>query len=74
MNQQQQLGEGRKHDDDAALTEFLSSLMDYTPTVSIAIPYFLYFIEFHNLCPNYTSSPLFNLLIIIIIADSRRIG
>ncbi|CAN0876084.1 Transcription initiation factor TFIID subunit 10 [Linum grandiflorum] len=34
MNQQQQqLGEGRKHDDDAALTEFLSSLMDYTPTI-----------------------------------------
>lgn len=27
-------GDGR-HDDDAALTEFLSSLMDYTPTVLI---------------------------------------
>lgn len=27
-------GDGR-HDDDAALTEFLASLMDYTPTVKI---------------------------------------
>lgn len=31
---QQQPKDGR-HDDDAALTEFLASLMDYTPTVTI---------------------------------------
>ncbi|WCJ30460.1 Transcription initiation factor TFIID subunit 10 [Euphorbia peplus] len=31
-SQSQQSGDGR-HDDDAALTEFLSSLMDYTPTI-----------------------------------------
>jgi hypothetical protein len=30
-------GDGR-HDDEAALTEFLSSLMDYTPTVWRSIP------------------------------------
>lgn len=32
MNHGQQSGEA-KHEDDAALTEFLASLMDYTPTV-----------------------------------------
>lgn len=26
-----------RHDDDAALTEFLASLMDYTPTVTAAL-------------------------------------
>ena len=31
----QQPKDGR-HDDDAALTEFLASLMDYTPTVIVA--------------------------------------
>jgi len=30
-------GDGR-HDDEAALTEFLSSLMDYTPTVGCRLP------------------------------------
>ncbi|KAL0393895.1 UNVERIFIED_CONTAM: Transcription initiation factor TFIID subunit [Sesamum latifolium] len=34
QSSQQQSKDGR-HDDDAALTEFLASLMDYTPTVSI---------------------------------------
>lgn len=33
MNHGQQSGEA-KHEDDAALTEFLASLMDYTPTVN----------------------------------------
>ena len=33
MNHNQQSSEAR-HDDDAALSEFLASLMDYTPTVS----------------------------------------
>ncbi|XP_010438006.1 PREDICTED: transcription initiation factor TFIID subunit 10 [Camelina sativa] len=32
MNHGQQSGEA-KHEDDAALTEFLASLMDYTPTI-----------------------------------------
>lgn len=32
MNHGQQSGEA-KHEDDPALTEFLASLMDYTPTV-----------------------------------------
>ncbi|XP_052184427.1 transcription initiation factor TFIID subunit 10 isoform X2 [Diospyros lotus] len=32
MNQNQQSSEGR-HDDDAILTEFLASLMDYTPAI-----------------------------------------
>lgn len=32
-SQSQQSSEG-KHDDDAALTDFLASLMEYTPTVS----------------------------------------
>ena len=32
MNHGQQSGEA-KHEDDAVLTEFLGSLMDYTPTV-----------------------------------------
>ncbi|XP_058221896.1 transcription initiation factor TFIID subunit 10 isoform X1 [Rhododendron vialii] len=32
MNQNQQSSEGR-HDDDAALSDFLASLMDYTPTI-----------------------------------------
>ncbi|KAL8110768.1 hypothetical protein AgCh_026494 [Apium graveolens] len=32
MNQRQQLEENR-HDDDAALSNFLASLMDYTPTI-----------------------------------------
>ncbi|BFG18002.1 hypothetical protein CerSpe_042760 [Prunus speciosa] len=33
QNQNQQSSEGSRHDDDAALTEFLASLMDYTPTI-----------------------------------------
>ncbi|KAK2975742.1 hypothetical protein RJ640_003504 [Escallonia rubra] len=34
MNQGQQSNQGnRHHDDDAALSEFLASLMDYTPTI-----------------------------------------
>lgn len=33
QNQNQQPSDGVKHDDDAALTDFLASLMDYTPTV-----------------------------------------
>ncbi|WOG82271.1 hypothetical protein DCAR_0101434 [Daucus carota subsp. sativus] len=32
MNQRQQLEEN-KHDDDAALSNFLASLLDYTPTI-----------------------------------------
>ncbi|KAI4306603.1 hypothetical protein L6164_029864 [Bauhinia variegata] len=32
MNHSQQSSEGR-HDDDAALSDFLASLMDYTPTI-----------------------------------------
>lgn len=32
MNHNQQSNDG-KHDDDAALSEFLASLMDYTPTI-----------------------------------------
>ncbi|PKI37117.1 transcription initiation factor TFIID subunit 10 [Punica granatum] len=32
QQQQQSSGEG-KHDDDAAITEFLASLMEYTPTI-----------------------------------------
>ncbi|GAB4833079.1 Transcription initiation factor TFIID subunit 10 [Ancistrocladus abbreviatus] len=32
MNQSQQSNDGR-HDDDSALSEFLASLMDYTPTI-----------------------------------------
>ncbi|KAF3957181.1 hypothetical protein ACB098_08G051800 [Castanea mollissima] len=32
QNQQQQASDGR-HDDDAALSDFLASLMDYTPTI-----------------------------------------
>ncbi|KAL8130667.1 hypothetical protein V2J09_019822 [Rumex salicifolius] len=32
MNHGQQSGDGR-HDDDAALSEFLASLMEYTPTI-----------------------------------------
>ncbi|GMN45602.1 hypothetical protein TIFTF001_014782 [Ficus carica] len=32
MNHNQQSGDGR-HDDDTALSEFLASLMDYTPTI-----------------------------------------
>ncbi|XP_057958103.1 transcription initiation factor TFIID subunit 10 [Malania oleifera] len=32
MNHSQQAGEGR-HDDDTALSDFLTSLMDYTPTI-----------------------------------------
>ena len=34
QNQQQQANDGR-HDDDAALYDFLASLMDYTPTVTL---------------------------------------
>ena len=34
QNQQQQASDGR-HDDDAALSDFLASLMDYTPTVTL---------------------------------------
>lgn len=34
MNHNPQSSEGR-HDDDAALSDFLASLMDYTPTVSL---------------------------------------
>ena len=34
QNQQQQASDGR-HDDDAALSDFLTSLMDYTPTVTL---------------------------------------
>lgn len=37
QNQNQQPSDGGKHDDDVALTDFLASLMDYTPTVK---PYF----------------------------------
>lgn len=33
-NQNQQSSEGRHDDDEASLSEFLASLMDYTPTVS----------------------------------------
>ncbi|CAN6722045.1 unnamed protein product [Malus baccata var. baccata] len=33
QNQNQQPSDGGKHDDDAALTDFLASLMDYTPTI-----------------------------------------
>ena len=36
MNHGQQSGEA-KHEDDAALTEFLASLMDYTPTVNFPL-------------------------------------
>lgn len=36
MNHGQQSGEA-KHEDDAALTEFLASLMDYTPTVNFQL-------------------------------------
>uniref|UniRef100_A0A2N9IG13 Transcription initiation factor TFIID subunit 10 n=1 Tax=Fagus sylvatica TaxID=28930 RepID=A0A2N9IG13_FAGSY len=32
MNQKQQASD-RRHDDDAALSDFLASLMDYTPTI-----------------------------------------
>uniref|UniRef100_A0A803NG80 Transcription initiation factor TFIID subunit 10 n=1 Tax=Cannabis sativa TaxID=3483 RepID=A0A803NG80_CANSA len=32
MNQSQQSSDGR-HEDDTSLTEFLASLMDYTPTI-----------------------------------------
>uniref|UniRef100_A0A2N9FK38 Transcription initiation factor TFIID subunit 10 n=1 Tax=Fagus sylvatica TaxID=28930 RepID=A0A2N9FK38_FAGSY len=32
MNHKQQSSDG-KHDDDAALSDFLASLMDYTPTI-----------------------------------------
>ncbi|KAK7842961.1 transcription initiation factor tfiid subunit 10, partial [Quercus suber] len=32
QNQQQQASDGR-HEDDAALSDFLASLMDYTPTI-----------------------------------------
>lgn len=38
MNHGQQSGEA-KHEDDAALTEFLGSLMDYTPTVYFHLLY-----------------------------------
>ena len=34
QNQQQQASDGR-HDNDAALSDFLASLMDYTPTVTL---------------------------------------
>ena len=34
QNQQQQANDGR-HDDDAALYDFVASLMDYTPTVTL---------------------------------------
>ena len=34
QNQQQQSSDGR-HDDDAAHSDFLASLMDYTPTVTL---------------------------------------
>ncbi|KAM0968007.1 hypothetical protein ACFX13_016740 [Malus domestica] len=33
QNQNQQPSDGGKHEDDAALTDFLASLMDYTPTM-----------------------------------------
>ena len=36
QNQQQQSSDGR-HDDDAALSDFLASLMDYTPTVTLSL-------------------------------------
>jgi hypothetical protein len=45
-------GDGR-HDDDAALTEFLSSLMDYTPTVLLFFEIFSNKVDFE---PNKRSS------------------
>jgi len=44
MNQNPQSSEGRP-DDDTALSDFLASLMDYTPTVTfIYLCYFAFFL------------------------------
>ena len=47
MNHKQQSSDG-KHDDDAALSDFLASLMDYTPTVSL-LCFFFFFFSLENL-------------------------
>ena len=49
MNQNPQSSDGR-NDDDSALSDFLASLMDYTPTVcnllSLHLPLFLFYLAF----------------------------
>jgi hypothetical protein len=48
MNHNQQSSDGM-HEDEAALSDFLASLMDYTPTVSFSFPrksaFFFFFFE-----------------------------
>ena len=62
QNQNQQSSDGR-HEDDTALSEFLASLMDYTPTVG---PLFLspFSLIFLSLFFFFFFHALFNVLII----------
>lgn len=79
MNHNQQSIEG-KHDDDTQLTEFLSSLMDYTPTVLNWQKSFIFFYSSFDLLFIYSLVKLYllnwqySIDVVSFPADTWRIG